>query len=269
MQTKYESEKKDEEIAHQSEVIQKEKTIRYALAGVLVLLLVLSVLFYVWYKAKQQQKLQVALLKEKEKGIEAVINAQEEERQRIAKDLHDGIIQELTSLKLNLKKVFEKKENEATDKVFHQLEASTSELRDISHQMMPRALKDLGVVEAIEDMLNKSLDNTDINFNFETFGIKQRLKQNVEITLYRVCQELINNVVKHSDASEVSVQLFKAGNNITLIVEDNGKGLGQNTKKDGIGLLNISSRLDILKGKVNFEPSPNSGTLVTVNIPLA
>jgi len=268
LQTIYETEKKDEEIAHQKEVIEKEKIINYFLYTLVAFLVIIAFSFYLWYRAKQQQKLQKALIKEKEKNIESVIYAQEEERQRIAKDLHDGIIQQLTSLKFGLKKIFENNEDENSKKIFSQLEESTSELRNISHQMMPKALNDLGVVAAIEDMLNKSLNPVNINFNFETFGITERLKQNIEITLFRVCQELINNIIKHSKANQASVQLFKSGNNIMLIVEDNGIGMNTSKISEGIGLMNISSRLDTVSGKVNFEPSPNSGTLATVKIPL-
>lgn len=268
MQTKYETEKKDKEILHQTEIIRKEKTINYVMLGLISLLIIASILFYIWYRAKQQQKLQAALLKEKELGLEAIINAEEEERQRIAKDLHDGIIQQLTSLKFGLKNIFEKQPSKESEKLFSQLEESTTELRSISHQMMPKALSELGVVSAIEDMLHKSLQPIDITFSFDTFGITERLKENLEITLYRVTQELINNIIKHSGASQVSVQLFKSGKNVVLIVEDNGKGFDTNAKKDGIGLLNINSRLDTVNGKVNFEPSPNSGTLATIKIPL-
>ena len=268
MQTKYETAKKDEEIQHQNVIIQKEKTIKYVMFGLIFILIIAAILFYIWYRTKQQQKLQAALLKEKELGLEAIINAQEDERQRIAKDLHDGIIQQLTSLKFGLKNVFEKQPSKESEKLFSQLEESTTELRSISHQMMPKALSELGVVAAIEDMLHKSLQPIDIAFSFDTFGITNRLKENLEITLYRVTQELINNIIKHSGASQVSVQLFKSGNNVVLIVEDNGKGFDSNAKKDGIGLLNINSRLDTVNGKVNFEPSPNSGTLATIKIPL-
>ena len=152
--------------------------------------------------------------------------------------------------------------------IFNHLESSTTELRSISHQMMPSALTELGIVDALSDMLHKSLDPIEIKFSFENFGIETRIKENIEITIYRVSQELINNIVKHSGANEVSVQLFKSGDNIILIIEDNGIGISKEDKPDGIGLMNISSRLDTIKGKVNFEPSPNSGTLATVKIPL-
>ncbi len=148
------------------------------------------------------------------------------------------------------------------------LENSNKDLRNISHQMMPRALKDLGIIPALNDLLEGSLPYSNIKYSLEHFNIDERLPQKIEITLYRITQELINNIIKHSKADEVSVQLFKANNTIILIVEDNGVGILSQKNKKGIGLLNIASRLDLVKGSVNFEPSPKSGTLVTIKIPL-
>lgn len=268
LKERFDSDKKDQEIAFKNDIIKKDSNLKTLLFTLIIVILILFISFYFWYKTKQKQKLQAEILIEKEKGIVGIINAQEEERKRIAKELHDGIVQELTSLKFNLKNELSDSENKSSEKIFKQLENSTTELRNISHQMMPTALTELGIVEALEDMLHKSLDALDINFNFESFGISNRLKENIEITIYRVSQELINNIVKHSGANEVNVQLFKSGQNIILIIEDNGKGISKDDKKDGIGLMNISSRLDTIHGKVNFEASPNSGTLATVKIPL-
>jgi signal transduction histidine kinase len=117
-------------------------------------------------------------------------------------------------------------------------------------------------------LLENSLAYTKIEYSFEHFNIDERLPEKIEVTIYRIVQELINNIIKHSKATEVSVQLFNANNSIILIVEDNGVGFTSDKNKKGIGLLNISSRLDMVNGNVNFEPSPKSGTLITVKIPL-
>ena len=117
-------------------------------------------------------------------------------------------------------------------------------------------------------MLEKSFSTSNIKYEFEHFGIKDRFKENIEVAIYRIAQELINNVIKHSSAHKVNVQLFKSGAFVMLIVEDDGTGINLANQKNGIGLMNISSRLDTLNGKVNFEPSPESGTLATVKIPV-
>ncbi len=196
-----------------------------------------------------------------------MIQAQEEERQRIAKDLHDGIVQQLGGLKLGLQKKLSDTEDPESTRLIAVLDDSTQELRELSHRMMPRSLKELGLIPALEDMLENSLGMADLTHEFEHYGITTRMPESIEITLYRISQELVNNVIKHSRATHVNIQLFKASTDIVLIVEDNGRGFEKSNKK-GIGLLNISSRLDTVNGQVNFEPSPESGTLATIRIPI-
>ncbi len=236
---------------------------------ILSILLIVGIFSFIGFlKSKRQNKLNQIRIEEQQKGLSAIIQAQEEERKRIAKDLHDGIVQQLGGLKLGLQKIFTDIETEESQKVMAVLDVSTEELRALSHKMMPRSLSELGLIPAISDMLDNSLGNTKIKYQFEHFGIKDRMKEAVEIAIYRISQELVNNVIKHSNANKVSIQLFKNSNDIILIVEDNGRGMLQSDQKEGIGLMNIASRLDSLKGKVNFAPSPESGTLATIRIPL-
>jgi len=275
LEIRYQTEKKEKELANKElELSEKdlEISIRNNLlvglgAGILIIIL-LSLYLIQRKKRKAQFEKNEAIINEKDRGLKAIILAEEEERKRIAKELHDGIVQQLGGLKLGLQKVFSNSETEETNKLVKILDDSAQELRDLSHRMMPKALSELGLVPALEDMLSNSLGNTHIKFEFEHFGITERFKDTIEITIYRIAQELINNVTKHSKASHVNIQLIKSASSIVLIVEDNGKGFEAKTNTSGIGLLNISSRLDTVNGKVNFEPSPQSGTLATVKIPL-
>lgn len=247
-------------------VSEKSKQLWLLIGGALLLSLIGGFLFY-RNKQKQKSKLAQVRIEEQQKGISAVIQTQEDERKRIAKDLHDGIVQQLGGLKLGLQKIFAGKETEETNKVVKILDESAQELRELSHKMMPRSLSELGLIPALEDMLDNSLGNSSIEHQFENFGITNRFKENIEIAIYRISQELVSNVIKHSKATKVNVQLFKSGNDVILIVEDNGRGINS-PKEGGIGLMNITSRLDTINGKVNFEPSPESGTLATVKIPV-
>ncbi len=209
--------------------------------------------------------------KQKEINLQAMIEGQEIERARIARELHDGVVQEIGSVILKSRHLLSKlnllQAKESQD-LLQSLENSNKDLRNISHQMMPRALKELGIISALKDMLEGTLNYTNINFTLEHFNIKERLSQKIEITIYRITQELVNNIIKHSKATQVNVQLFNTNNTVILIVEDNGVGIEAKNNKKGFGLLNISSRLDTVNGEVNFEPSPKSGTLVTIKIPL-
>lgn len=240
--------------------------------GVLIILAIVLIIgvysFIGFLKSKRQNKLNQIRIEEQQKGLSAIIHAQEEERKRIAKDLHDGIVQQLGGLKLGLQRVFSKMQTDETQKIVEILDDSTNELRALSHQMMPRALGELGLIPALTDMLENSLGNSDISYKFEHFGIEGRLKETVEIAIYRIAQELVNNVIKHSSANKVNIQLMKNSKNVVFIVEDNGRGMNSSESSRGIGLMNIASRLDSLKGIVNFEPSPESGTLATIRIPL-
>lgn len=248
-------------------VSKKSKQIWLLISITIILLLAGAFLFY-RSKQKQQSRLSKIRIEEQQKGLAAVIQVQEDERKRIAKDLHDGIVQQLGGLKLGLQKIFTNQETEETNKIVKILDESAEELRELSHKMMPRALGELGLIPALKDMLDNSLGNTNIEFQFEHFGITERFKENLEIAIYRIAQELVNNVIKHSKANKVNVQLFKTGGDVLLIVEDDGKGINSLEQKDGIGLMNINSRLDTINGKVNFEPSHESGTLATVKIPI-
>ncbi len=281
MQTRFETEKKEQQIALQEvELEQKESALLarqrliLLLALLLIVLIAFSFLFYQRYKGKQQAKLQKAIIQEQQKGLHAVLQAQEEERKRISKDLHDGVGQQLSGLKM----AFQKMAKHLSKKVPEQeteleqlskiLEESADEVRSISHQMMPKALTELGLIEALEDLFAKSFGGLGLNYEFEHYGIEGRLSERLELSLYRICQELVNNIMKHSKANHVAIQLFKNKGKLILIVEDNGVGLKKEELGDGHGLLNIKSRLNPLSGEVNFEPSPQSGTIATVRIPL-
>lgn len=274
LEIKYQTEKKEKELlqtkaekATTELKLTNQKYLSYGLFGGLALLLLGGYSLI----QRNKRKHQLAISQEKEAGLQAIIQAEENERTKIARELHDGVVQQIGSVILKSRNVLSKLnllDKPESQELLKNLEDSNQDLRNISHQMMPRALNELGIIAALEDLLQNSLGQVNMKYSFEHFNIADRLPQKVEITIYRVCQELINNIIKHSKASEVSIQLFKTGNNLVFIVEDNGVGIATKKTKKGIGLLNISSRLDMVNGQVNFEPSPQSGTLVTIKIPV-
>ena len=273
LETKYQTEKKEKELLEtRAEKAETELQLSKTRGWIFVLvcgLLTVVILFFAIHQ-RNKRKAQEQITKEKERGFKAIIDAQEQERSKIARELHDGVVQQIGSVILKSRSLFASKnieQDEQANQVLTSLENSNKDLRNISHQMMPIALKEFGIIPALNDLLEGSLGYANINYNLEHFNIDSRLPEKIEITIYRITQELINNIIKHSKATEVSVQLFKNQGNVLLIVEDNGVGFSSTKNKKGIGLLNITSRLDMVNGKVNFEPSPNSGTLVTVKIP--
>lgn len=281
LEAKYENEKKERMIANQNIVLaekEHELAIRQRMIFVLLAVvgLVLGIFAFVYqrYKNRKQQELQQLKIEQQEILLEAVIEAQEEERKRIAKDLHDGIGQQLSGLKMGTQKLsraLKSKDQELAreaDELAKIISETAEDARSLSHQMMPRALMEVGLIDALEDMLAKSLKAGGISYQFEHFGLNERLPEKIEISLYRIAQELVNNIIKHSEATEVQLQLFKNKGALIMVVEDNGKGINVSQNTDGHGLLNIRSRLNSFKGEVNLSPSPNSGTLATVRLPI-
>lgn len=277
MQTKFDVEKKDQENAFlkQQNALEQQQKIRIIIGSVvlIVLLIIAGYFYYLGRKRRQETEHQEELVKEREKGLEAVFDATEEERKRIAKDLHDGIGQQLSGLKLSWESVLgniqEEEKKSQLKTLTEVLDEACVEVRNISHQMMPKALMEKGLVPAIEDMLRKSLSVTSINYRFEHFKVdNERFNERVEVGVYRICQELVNNIIKHSGATEVVVQLYRNKNSLIMIVEDNGKGFDAKQNRDGIGMMNISSRLSTVSGEVLWEPGPNTGAVATVRIPI-
>lgn len=219
----------------------------------------------------KERKHQAALLAEKEKGLVAIISATEEERKRISKDLHDGIGQKLTALRLGLLNLKDKVGDEQVSRELKEFsdefKKSAEDVRQLSHRMMPRALMEQGLVQALEDLLESTFKFSQVDYSFDYYHVDKRYPERVEISLYRIAQELLNNALKHSDASEIQVQLLEVEKRVMLIVEDNGKGISKELPM-GQGFHNIKSRLEIMNGVVNYEPGPRAGMLATVIIPV-
>lgn len=287
LRTKYETAEKEKALAEEqikSESLAKEAAEAKLSAAnrnkwiiTLIALIIAVTLSFLVLRQRNKRKAQAekdaAIIEERDRGTQAVFEAQEEERKRISKDLHDGVGQQLSGLKMAFQKVSERIKNENPErseelrKLSGILSESADEVRSISHQMMPKALTELGLIETLQDMLEKSFGMTDIQYEFDHFGINERLNENIEVSLYRVCQELINNILKHANATKITVQLYKNSGKVIMVVEDNGSGIKYNSK-DGHGLLNMKSRINSLNGEINLEPSPKSGTLATVRLPL-
>jgi len=227
-------------------------------------------------KLKKQREIDEIVIRQQKAGLAAVVTATEKERKRIAKDLHDGIAQTLSGVKLGLDQLWSELsfDSNMQQKRFGQtleyLTEACDEVRSISHQMMPAALNKLGLVQAIDDFLEKSLAHTRFNYSFEYFGFQsnERFSESIEVNVFRVTQELIQNVIKHSGASEVKVLLIQDKKELVLKVEDNGIGLENHDEVAGMGLDSVQGRVSSLGGIMKFERAQNTGLIVHVRIPL-
>jgi signal transduction histidine kinase len=216
-----------------------------------------------------------ALILQQELAAKAVIEAEENERQRIARDLHDGIGQMMSAAKMNLS-AFEsqisfasEEQRQSLQKVISLVDESCKEIRTVSHIMMPNALLKNSLASAIKDFVDK-ISNRDITAIVYTEGLDQRLDANTETVLYRVIQECVQNAIRHAGATRLDISMVRDKEGISGTIEDNGKGFDPSLKNGsaGIGLKNIMSRIDFLKGTVDFDSAPGRGTVVSLFVPL-
>lgn len=275
MSVKYQTEKKEQAILLQRAELERKNIIIWSVAGLFVLVAALGISSYRRYRLKQQSRLQQEILNQQEMATRAVIKAEEDERQRIARDLHDGVGQMMSAAKMNLS-AFESNVTNASpeqslslEKIIGLVDESCKEIRNVSHNMMPNALLKNSLASAVRDFIDK-IDKRALKVHIYTEGLDERLDSNVETVLYRVIQECVNNVIKHSGASTLDISITRDGDGISATVEDNGRGFDSSDKSkfEGIGLKNILTRIEYLKGTVDFDSAPGRGTLVAIHVPL-
>lgn len=275
MTTKYETAKKDQQIAEQHVEINRKK---YWLFSSFTLLFLSSLLAYNYYrrfKLKKEKQLQLEVMRQQDMAIKAVLEAEEKERKRIAGELHDGVGQMMSAARMNLSAFEYEIDNRDDDKkqkfekIISLVDESCREVRTVSHNMMPNALLKSGLANAVRDFVEK-IDGRVIKVDLYSEGLNERLDSNIETVLYRVIQECVNNVIKHSHADHLDISLVKQGGSITITIEDNGKGFdtSQAGNFEGIGLKNILTRIQYLKGEVEFNSEPGRGTFIAIYVPV-
>ncbi|WP_188458793.1 tetratricopeptide repeat-containing sensor histidine kinase [Psychroflexus planctonicus] len=260
----------------------QNRNIAYGLGGSIFLGGIILVLGFSNFKrrqklVKQQQEINtqklVNQLKEQElKSIDALVEGQEKERLRIANDLHD----DLGSLMATIKLHFGSLQNPKTSAELYQktnslLEEAYQKIRSIAHAKNAGVLAKQGLSIALKNMAAKASTNHQLQINVYDFDFNQRLENSVELTLFRILQELMTNAIKHGQASEIDIHLTSHENHINIMVEDNGVGFNpsQVTKNNpGMGLSSIDKRVALLDGKLVIESEKNKGTTIIINLPL-
>ncbi|QKJ28327.1 sensor histidine kinase [Mucilaginibacter mali] len=279
---KYETGKKQQQIdmLNKANTIQKlsiasrNKTIGIII-GLFITTGVFVAMFYNRRQLKQKAAMQQQLIIQQNRMTEAVIEAEEKERKRIASDLHDGVGQLFSAVKMNLGGLMERvkmdreEDRFLAEKTMALVEESCKEVRVISHQMMPNMLLRSGIASDVKSFIEK-IDSERLKVNVEANGFKNRIESNVETVLYRVIQETVNNVIKHARASRLDILLNRDATGITTVINDNGVGFNTQQKDGftGIGLKNIATRIEYLKGTVEYYSSPGKGTSVNIWVPV-
>ena len=276
LNTKYESAKKEQQIKEQHNRIRMQNFLFIGIGGLALLTGLLINSQYRRNKLRQEAQMKTELMKQQEMAVKAVIEAEENERQRIAKDLHDGVGQMMSAAKMNLS-AFESEVQFANDeqkkslkKVIQLVDESCKEVRTVSHIMMPNALLKNNLAAAMHDFVNK-LNNKTLQAHVNTIGLDERMDSNIETVLYRVMQECVHNAIKHAGATTLDISLIRDKDGISGTVEDNGKGIDAADKDnfEGIGLKNITTRIEYLKGTVDFDTAPGRGTVVAFHVPFS
>lgn len=271
----YETEKKEQTIALQQVKLSRQKLL---LIGSIVLLasLVLSGwLLYRRYKTKKEKELQATIMHQREKATLDILQAEDQERRRIAAELHDGVGQVMLAAWMNLQAIepqmqsLEPSQQQALSKAIAMVGEGCKEVREVSHSMMPNALLNKGLVGAVRDF-TQQIDSSVLSIHLHTEGLDEPIDDMVETILYRVIQESVNNTIKHSGANELDISIHNTNEGISLLIEDNGKGFDINKinqNDDGLGLQNIKRRIAFLHGTAEWDSSPGNGTVVTIFIP--
>jgi two-component system NarL family sensor kinase len=281
MQTKYETEKKDLELTKTNlELSKKEielnqqKNLRTILIISILAIIAIFYLLYTRYKFKQKSLLNQELLNQQMLRSKAIIEAEENERVRIARELHDGVGQYLSAVKLNLSnlqstlQLSNEQEIKLMNNALTVIDESVKEVRAVSHNMMPGVLLEKGLELAVRNFIDR-IRSEKLSIEFDIHLLSVKLESTVEIIVYRVIQEIVNNIIKHARATSVNIQLVQHEEELVLMVEDNGIGFDINSLKNpGIGIKNIRSRVEFLNGSVDIDSQPSKGTTITIEIPL-
>lgn len=205
--------------------------------------------------------------------LSAMLDGQEKERARLARDLHDGLGGLLSGTKIELSGMLPVLEQDGQKKLVRKtlgrMDAAVAELRLIAHNLMPDLLVKQGLAAAVRHYC-ENLSSENLQITAQIVGLQAKMDHNKEVVIYRIIQELVNNVIKHAAASSVLVQLQQNDDQVFLTVEDDGKGfdISQAGSSRSAGLLNIRSRVAYLKGDIQFHSTPGEGTAVEINFPI-
>ncbi|MGX7668489.1 ATP-binding protein [Flavobacterium pedocola] len=274
IRTQYELDKaentyKEKEMLLQQKQLKNEKML-YLLIAVLLFLGILFYFFYQNLKLRQKNKLKDVYQKTQQNIINATIDGQEEERKRLSGVLHDNISALLSSAGLHIS-AFEANYPDMKDELKKTktiLKEAHDKVRDLSHDLIPPVLEKLGLVTALEDLCEKN-SNSLIDFEFTNFIEREtRFQNDFEMKLYFIVAELFNNIIKHSNASKAFLTLDRSDNQISINIEDNGKGfeIKEGKAKEGLGLSQIKTRIKSLNGSISINSKEKSGTLIYIKV---
>lgn len=278
LEKKYETQKKDEQLSQQQAALRQQRFFNLALGGLTIFLLLSLLLALRTYRQKQKLQIQRISQLEKEKQLnaaEAVLTGEQQERTRLAKDLHDGLGGLLSGIKFSLQRLkgalhLSAEDGQSFDRTMDMMDNSINEMRRIAHNMMPESLLKLGLEAALNDFASSLNSIGGRQVVCQCAGLDTtKLSDSEAIAVYRIIQELVNNAYKHANASEVLIQVYAGNDILSLTVEDNGPGFDASVmdERKGMGWNNITSRVAYFKGQIDIKSAVNEGTSVYIEWP--
>lgn len=283
LQTQYETEKNQQQISlqqaqleEQTAIIQRNRLAFVAAIVVVALLITIGILWRARVRKKQEVALQTERVKAREAEINATISSQEKERARYARDLHDGFGQMISILNMNLASLKEGASPNERQHVFEQSEKVINEmyaeLKSICFDLMPQTLIKQGLESAIQEYADRINVAGQVFVETNFFGLEHRPSELQEISIYRISQEWINNILKYSDARKITLQITQDQEEITLLIEDDGQGFDKQKliEGKGNGWKNLHTRTNLIQGQLELETQPDRrGNTLIVNAPVA
>jgi len=222
----------------------------------------------------EKERLSSMIEVQKDAHLSALMQTQDNERKRIAADLHDSLGSLLSSVRLRfngLQYEYVQRVPERAhgfDESLKLLDEAIDELRRISHNMVPVSLGRFGLYAALQTFLEQVRASGALAVDLQILGLDARLPEELEVRVYRICQELVQNVIKHAHATTVRIQIIRHLDSLNLLVEDNGVGLSKAAMSRGFGFSTIQSNVDVFKGTFDIESQPGKGCLVLIDLPL-
>lgn len=274
---KYETAKKDHEILTKNLTLDKRNNTIVWL-GVSTFALIIFVIFII-NNYRQKRRIHAQELKQLEtekqlSAIEMLIEGEEKERKRLAKDLHDGLGGMLSGIKFsvnNLKDKIETNQAQDFDRCIGIVDDSIKEMRHIAHSLMPEVLEKFGLDTALKNFCTEINSDSKESIVYQSFGLKDiKINHQTSLTAYRVVQELINNAIKHAEAKNIMIQITVVDNLLNITVEDDGKGIdiSELHQKKGIGISNIDNRVKLINGTLDIQSEPEQGSSFYIELNL-
>ncbi|HYG50461.1 MAG TPA: sensor histidine kinase [Flavobacteriales bacterium] len=258
----------DKKAAVYEEKLARQKIMGWSVGGGSVLFLLVILLIINRTRLKQKNEYQQQLNRQQKQQAVAIMEAQEQERKRIAEDLHDSLGHLLSAAKMNLQQTpLAQEQCENSIKLLNQ---ASEELRNISFNLMPKVLEEEGLTPALSELAEKTNRATNMAVSFRAHDIEvNKFDKPTQFNIYRIVQEAINNILKHAGATEAGIQLIGQQNQLTIMIEDNGKGFDTSKTYGGRGQKNMRARTQWLNGNFNLDSTPGHGTTICIDIPVS